>query len=77
VNRLQKFIEIRTFTGEEVRTAYALGAGRLPAPEAGAHWQPVDDFSAADKLLENVSLKGVFQVAITDGCAVLPVAEGK
>jgi hypothetical protein len=77
VNRLQKFIEIRTFTGEEVRTAYALGAGRLPAPEAGANWQPVDDFSAADELLENVSLKIVFQVAIPDGCAVLPATGRK
>jgi hypothetical protein len=35
-----------------------------------ANWQPVDDFSAANEL-ENASLKGVYQVAIANGCAVL------
>jgi hypothetical protein len=72
MDRLQKFVERRAYSGDRVRTAYALSADKLPAPRVGARWHPVDDFNAADELLENASLKRIYQLAITDGCAVLP-----
>lgn len=71
MSRLEKFIEMRD-GGERRRTAYALGAERLPAPVAGARWHLVSDFNASDELLVNAGLEGVYRVAIADGFAVLP-----
>jgi hypothetical protein len=68
VNRQQEFVEMRADSAEKFRTAYALGTERLSAPEAGARWHLVDNFNAGEKLLENASLKGIFQA---NGCAVL------
>jgi hypothetical protein len=52
MSRLQKFIETATRGGTPLRIAYALGAGKLPAPETGARLVEVDGFNAADELLE-------------------------
>lgn len=72
MNRLQKFVEKGAFGEGPLRVAYALGAEKLPAPKDGARWHPVDDFNAGDELLENASLKSVFQIAIADGYSVPP-----
>jgi hypothetical protein len=72
VNRLQKFVETSTESVERIRTVYALGTDKLPAPQKGAEWQAVIDFNARDDLLRNPSLKGVYLVAIAEGYAELP-----
>jgi len=69
--RLQKFIERGAFGEGPLRTAYALGAEKLPEPREGARWYPVSTFSAADELLENSALKEVIKNAIDTGCAVI------
>ena len=40
--------------------------------EHGRHWERVADFKPAEELLRNVSLKAIFQIALTEGCAVIP-----
>jgi hypothetical protein len=67
---LQKFV--KKGGPEPARVAYALDADKLPTPEEGARSYLVTDFNAADELLEHANLKAVFQIAIADGCAVLP-----
>jgi hypothetical protein len=70
VNRLQKFVE--KGAAGPARVAYAFGAERLPPMEHGRHWERVADFKPAEELLRNVSLKAIFQIALTEGCAVIP-----
>jgi hypothetical protein len=70
VNRLQKFVE-KGNAGQE-RVAYAFGADRLPPARRGRHWERVGDFKPAEELLEKGDLKAVFQIALTEGCAVIP-----
>jgi len=46
---------------------------RLPPAKRGRHWeQRVADFKPAEELLEKGDLKAVFQIAIAEGCAVIP-----
>lgn len=71
MGRLQKFIERGAFGDLTLRTAYALGADKLPEPSEGARWYPVSTFNAGDELLENSSLKEVFKSAIDTGCAIV------
>jgi hypothetical protein len=70
VNRLQKFVE--KGAAGPARVAYAFGAERLPPAERGRQWERVADFKPAEELLEKGDLKAVFQIAIAEGCAVIP-----
>jgi hypothetical protein len=70
VNRLEKFVE-KDAAGT-ARIAYAFGPDRLPPAQRGRHWERVADFKPAEELLRNVSLKAIFQIALTEGCAVIP-----
>jgi hypothetical protein len=72
MSRLQKFIEKGAYGEGPLRIAYALGAEKLPPSLEGAKWHIIDSFNAGEEILKNPSLKLVFQVAIKDGCAVLP-----
>jgi hypothetical protein len=70
VNRLEKFVE-KDAAGT-ARIAYAFGPDRLPPAQRGRHWERVADFKPAEELLEKGDLKAVFQIALTEGCAVIP-----
>ena len=70
MQRLQKFVE-KGAAGPG-RIAYAFGPERLPPTERGRHWELVTAFKPADELLTNGDLKAVFQIAIAEGCAVVP-----
>jgi hypothetical protein len=65
VNRLQKLIE--KGSGGPARIAYTFGADRLPPAQADRKWELVGDFNPAEELLENGSLKALFQIAIAEG----------
>jgi hypothetical protein len=68
VKRLQKFVE-QGANGERTgRTAYA---SILPEPTKGLDWRPVSGFSAADEVLADAGLKGVFEAAIKHGYALI------
>ena len=75
MSRLQKFVE----KGRDgpARVAYAFGAERLPPAEHGRQWELVAGFNPAEELLENGSLRAVFQTAIAEGCAVTPNEIGR
>jgi hypothetical protein len=75
VNRLQKFVE--KGAAGPVRVAYAFGAERLPSAERERQWELVAGFNPAEELLENGSLKGIFQIAIAESCAVIPIETGR
>lgn len=71
MGRLEKSIERGAFGEGPLRTAYALGADKLPEPSDGARWYPVSTFNGGDELLENSSLKEVIKSAIDTGCAIV------
>jgi hypothetical protein len=75
VNKLQKFIE--KGAAGSARIAYAFGAERLPPAQARKQWELVAGFNPAEELLENGSLKAVFQIAIAEGCAVISCGIGR
>lgn len=76
MHRLQKFVE-RGAAGERLgRTAYAFNASTLPEPKKGLDWRPVADFSAAEEVLADASLKQVFEAALKYGYAVIAPAAG-
>ena len=71
MKRLQKFVE-QGANGERTgRTAYAFNAAILPEPTKGLDWRPVSGFSAADEVLADAGLKGVFEAAIKHGYALI------
>jgi hypothetical protein len=71
MNRLRKYVEATTSSGDETRTAYAMDLSALPTAAAGAAWRGDESFSAADELLNDPDLKIVFKAALDCGCAIL------
>jgi hypothetical protein len=43
----------------------------LPEPVAGAEWQIDSQFSAADEILRDPSIKDIFQAVIANGVKVV------
>lgn len=74
MNRLQKFVEQGAYGERPGRTAYAFNASTLPEPKKGLDWRPVAEFSAADEILADASLKQVFEAALKYGYAVIAPA---
>jgi hypothetical protein len=71
MRRLQKFVEIGGAGNGPDRHAYVLRPSSLPRADEGKEWYPVEDFNAADELLENPCLKAAFKMAIEKGCAIV------
>lgn len=71
MRRLQKFVEIGSYGEGPARTAYALESDKLPDPQEGSQWRPVENFNAGDEILQNSQLKEVFKAAIRDGYAIV------
>jgi hypothetical protein len=70
MRQLQKFVEIGGAGNGSDRLAYVLRPSSLPRTE-GKEWYPVENFNAADELLENPGLKAAFKMAIEKGCAIV------
>jgi hypothetical protein len=64
MTRLQKFVE-------EGRAAYVFHSASLPQPSNGMIWKQVNQFNAAEELLNDPSLGAVLKTAIEKGCAVV------
>ena len=60
MNRLRKYVESETSSGDKTRTAYAMDLSALPNAAGGAAWREDESFSAADELLDDPDLKIVF-----------------
>ena len=71
MNRLQKFVERRPNGKRSGRVAYAFSQANLPSSRAGLEWRLDPDFNAAEEVLADVELKGVFKLAIDAGCAIV------
>ena len=71
MNRLRKYIELMP-DGQELRLAYAMSETALPEARPRSRWQEVTPFSAAEEVLAEPGLKGVFKAAIERGFAIVP-----
>jgi len=68
---LKKYAEWMSRGRKTGRVAYVLDEWKLPEPKAGAEWAADNAFNAADELLRNPAMKGVFKSAIRNGSAVV------
>jgi hypothetical protein len=75
MNRLQKYIERNTSGERSGRIAYGFRPSTLPDADPGMEWCVDVAFDAANALLENEGLKGVFKTAIADGYAIIRDAD--
>jgi hypothetical protein len=70
-NKMARYIEWQSGGRLTGRAAYAIGKQNLPEPVAGAEWQIDSQFSAADEILRDPSIKDIFQAVIANGVKVV------
>ena len=70
-NKMARYIEWQSGGRLTGRAAYAIGRQNLPEPVAGAEWQIDSQFSAADEILRDPSIKDIFQAVIANGVKVV------
>ena len=70
-NKMARYIEWQSGGRLTVRAAYAIGKQNLPEPVAGAEWQIDSQFSAADEILRDPSIRDIFQAVIANGVDVV------
>ena len=70
-NKMARYIEWQSVSRLTGRAAYAIGKQNLPEPVAGAEWQIDSQFSAADEILRDPSIKDIFQAVIANGVKVV------
>lgn len=70
-NKMSRYIEWQSGGRLTGRAAYAIGKQNLPEPVAGAEWQINSQFSAADEILRDPSIKDIFQAVIANGVKVV------
>ena len=70
-NRMARYIEWQSGGRLTGRAAYAIGKQNLPEPVAGAEWLIDSQFSAADEILRDPSIRDIFQAVIANGVKVV------
>ena len=70
-NKMARYIEWQSGSRLTGRAAYAIGKQNLPEPVAGAEWQIDSQFSAADEILRDPSIRDIFQAVIANGVKVV------
>jgi hypothetical protein len=70
-NKMARYIEWQSGGRLTGRAAYAIGKQNLPEPVAGAEWQTDSQFSAADEILRDPSIRDIFQAVIANGVKVV------
>jgi hypothetical protein len=70
-NKMARYIEWQSGGRLTGRAAYAIGKQNLPEPVAGAEWQIDSQFSAADEILRDPSIRDIFQAVIANGVKVV------